>query len=114
MKKRAVIVISTDKGLCGALNTNLLREAAKLRQGHDGLCLRRQKGGAVRGAHQAPVGGGVHLQGRAAFCRGAQPFPSSRRTCFSKGEVDEVDVLFTNFINTLTQKPEVRTLVAHR
>ena len=28
-KKRAVILISSDKGLCGALNTNLLREAAK-------------------------------------------------------------------------------------
>src|SRR5579859_984111 len=30
VKKRAVIVISSDKGLCGALNSNLLREAAKL------------------------------------------------------------------------------------
>src|SRR5436190_7110076 len=29
VKKRAVIVISTDKGLCGALNTNLLREVPK-------------------------------------------------------------------------------------
>src|SRR2546426_1176956 len=29
VKKRGVVVISTDKGLCGALNSNLLREAAK-------------------------------------------------------------------------------------
>src|SRR3954466_12135244 len=29
VKKELVIIISTDKGLCGALNTNLLREAAK-------------------------------------------------------------------------------------
>src|SRR2546427_9609166 len=29
IRKRAVIVVSTDKGLCGALNSNLLREAAK-------------------------------------------------------------------------------------
>src|SRR5215831_19067174 len=28
--KRCVILISTDKGLCGALNSNLLREASKL------------------------------------------------------------------------------------
>src|SRR5690348_14461111 len=27
--KRAVILVSTDKGLCGALNSNLTREAAK-------------------------------------------------------------------------------------
>src|SRR5256714_6946499 len=29
VKKRGVIIIGTDKGLCGALNSNLLREAAK-------------------------------------------------------------------------------------
>ena len=29
VRKRAVIVISTDKGLCGALNSNLFREASK-------------------------------------------------------------------------------------
>src|SRR3954447_11254551 len=27
--KRSIIVVSTDKGLCGALNSNLMREAAK-------------------------------------------------------------------------------------
>jgi F-type H+-transporting ATPase subunit gamma len=30
VRKRAVIVVSTDKGLCGALNSNLLREAGRL------------------------------------------------------------------------------------
>src|SRR2546422_6427561 len=30
---------------------------------------------------------------------------------FIKGEVDAVDILFTNFISTLAQKPEVRTLL---
>src|SRR5277367_3316100 len=29
VQKRMVIVISTDKGLCGALNTNLFREVSK-------------------------------------------------------------------------------------
>src|SRR5687767_5684208 len=29
VKKELVVVVSTDKGLCGALNTNLLREVAK-------------------------------------------------------------------------------------
>src|SRR6266508_6865644 len=33
VRKRAVIVVSTDKGLCGALNSNLLREAAKFDKG---------------------------------------------------------------------------------
>jgi F-type H+-transporting ATPase subunit gamma len=29
IRKRAVILVSTDRGLCGALNSNLFREAAK-------------------------------------------------------------------------------------
>src|SRR5512136_2857575 len=29
VRRRAVVVISPDKGLCGALNSNLMREAAK-------------------------------------------------------------------------------------
>src|SRR3954468_2468493 len=29
LKKRLVIIVSSDKGLCGALNSNLMREAAK-------------------------------------------------------------------------------------
>src|SRR5881296_1831198 len=29
VKKRCLIVVSTDKGLCGALNSNLMREASK-------------------------------------------------------------------------------------
>jgi F-type H+-transporting ATPase subunit gamma len=30
VKKRGILVISTDRGLCGALNANLFREVAKL------------------------------------------------------------------------------------
>src|SRR5687768_5987789 len=30
VRKVAVVVVSTDKGLCGGLNSNLMREAAKL------------------------------------------------------------------------------------
>src|SRR5262245_22796729 len=29
VKKRCVVIVATDKGLCGALNSNLLREAVK-------------------------------------------------------------------------------------
>src|SRR6266550_5969527 len=36
IKKELVIVISTDKGLAGALNTNLLREAARFEVGKTG------------------------------------------------------------------------------
>ena len=33
VKKRAVIVVSSDRGLCGGLNSNLFREVVKLDKG---------------------------------------------------------------------------------
>ena len=38
VKKELVLVITTDKGLCGALNTNLLREVAKFDPAKTRLC----------------------------------------------------------------------------
>ena len=45
VKKRALILISTDKGLCGALNTNLLREATRLEPGSTVFICAGKKGG---------------------------------------------------------------------
>ena len=55
MKKELVLVISTDKGLAGALNTNLMREAAIVRSGEDGLRDGRPQGAAVHRADAARI-----------------------------------------------------------
>ena len=44
VKKELVVIISTDKGLAGALNTNLFREAANFDADQDELCRRRSQG----------------------------------------------------------------------
>src|ERR1700758_2997467 len=44
VKKELVLVISTDKGLAGALNTNLLREAAKFETGKTVYVVSGRKG----------------------------------------------------------------------
>ncbi len=74
VRKRAVILVSTDRGLCGALNSNLFREAAKFDQDHDGVHHRRAQGGAIHRAHETPARRRVHLQGHAAIRRGAGHF----------------------------------------
>src|SRR6266699_2029294 len=110
MRKRAVIVVSTDKGLCGALNSNLLREAARFdkattvyitagRKGSQFIARTKRQLAAEFTYKDAPLFGEAR-----AISRFAQDL-------FTKGEVDAVDILFTNFISTLAQKPEVRTLL---
>jgi len=110
VRKRAVIVVSTDKGLCGALNSNLLREAAKFdkdttlyitagRKASQFIARTKRRLATEFTYKDAPLFGEAR-----AISRFAQDL-------FIKGEADTADILFTNFISTLTQKPETRSLL---
>ena len=108
--KRAVILVSTDKGLCGALNSNLTREAARFDRDTTAFVCAGKKG--------AQFVSRTRRQLVAEFtCKDAPLFAEARaisrfvQEMFLKGEVDRVDILFTNFISTLNQKPEVRPLL---
>ena len=108
LKKRAVIVVSSDKGLCGGLNGNLMREAAKFDRRHDRVSLRRgAKGSQFIARTKRATGRGVHLQGRAGVCGSAGDFKICAVICSLSGKVDQVDILYTKFISTLNQKPEI-------
>jgi F-type H+-transporting ATPase subunit gamma len=107
VRKRAVVLVSTDKGLCGALNSNLMREAAKLDRDTTLFIT------AGRKASQFIVR--TRRQLVAEFTYKDSPLFSEARAIskfaqdlFLKGEADRVDILFTNFISTLNQRPELR------
>lgn len=118
VRKRAVILIGADKGLCGALNSNLFRLAAEF-DPYSTLFIT-----AGRRAAQFIARTGRQLV--AEFAYGDTPqFSEARgiaafaRDLFLKKEVDQVQVVATRFVNTLTQQPlcldflpvgEIRTL----
>jgi F-type H+-transporting ATPase subunit gamma len=103
VRKRAVILIGTDKGLCGALNTNLFRVAAQFDPETTVFI--------AAGKRAAQFVARTHRQLAAEFTFGdsprfaeARPIANFARDLFLKGEVDEVKVVATRFINTLSQK----------
>lgn len=102
--KRAVILVAADKGLCGALNSNLFRLAAQFDPVSTVFI--------TAGRKAAQFVAATRRQLIAEFAYGDSPtFPEARaiaafaRDLFLKKEVDEVRVLATRFINTLTQQP---------
>src|SRR5246127_4514919 len=106
VRKRAVILVGTDKGLCGALNTNLFRVAAQFDPATT-VFITAGKRAARFVAH-------THRQLAAEFSftdsprfAEARPIANFARDLFLKGEVDEVKVVATLFINTLTQRAGV-------
>jgi F-type H+-transporting ATPase subunit gamma len=102
VSKRAVILIGADKGLCGALNSNLFRLAAEF-DAQSTLFIT-----AGRRASQFIARTGRQLV--AEFAYGDRPqfteakaIAAMARDLFLKREVDQVQIIATQFVNTLTQ-----------
>jgi F-type H+-transporting ATPase subunit gamma len=104
VRKRAIILVAADKGLCGALNTNLFRMAAQY-DPQSTLFI-----AAGRKAAQFVARSGRQLTAEFTYAD-APRFPEARaiaafaRDLYVKGEVDQVLVIATRFINTLTLQP---------
>ena len=85
VRKRAVILVSTDRGLCGALNSNLFREAAKFDRDNTIFITAGRKAAQfiARRDARSPPNSPTRTRRNSAR-RG--PFPNSRRICFSRAK----------------------------
>ncbi|MBI3853686.1 MAG: ATP synthase F1 subunit gamma [Verrucomicrobia bacterium] len=110
VKRRSVIIISTDKGLCGALNSNLLREAAKFDKDTTIYITAGRKASQFVARTRRQLAAEFTYKDAPLFGE-ARAISTFARELFTKGEVDQVDVLYTNFISTLNQKPEQHQLL---
>jgi F-type H+-transporting ATPase subunit gamma len=108
--KRAVVLVSTDKGLCGALNSNLFREAAQFEKENTLFICAGRKGGQFVSRTRRQLAAEFTYKDAPLFSE-ARAISRFAQDMFTRGEVDRVDVMFTNFINTLTQKPDVHPLL---
>jgi F-type H+-transporting ATPase subunit gamma len=110
VKKELVIVISTDKGLAGALNTNLLREAARFDSAKTGYVVAGRKARQFLARTKRELLADFELKDAATFVE-TKPISNFVMEKFLKAEVDKVSVLFTHFVNTINQRPVVETLL---
>ncbi len=104
VRKRAVVLVGGDKGLCGALNSNLFRMAARFDPESTVFI--------TAGRRAAQFIARTRRQLVAEFNYGDSPryaeakaIAACARDLFLKGEADEVQVIGTRFINTLSQEP---------
>jgi len=105
--KKALIVVSTDKGLCGALNTNLLREAAKTDAASTRYIAAGRKGSQFIARTKRDLAAEFTYRDAPVFSE-ARAISRMAQDMYLSGEVDQVDILFTNFISTLSQRPETQ------
>ena len=108
--RRCVILVSTDKGLCGGLNSNLMREAGKFDKTVTVYVTAGRKASQFIARTKRQLLAEFTYKDAPLFAE-ARAISRFARDLFIKGEVDRVDVLFTNFISTLNQRPEVFPLL---
>ena len=116
-KRVGFILVSTDRGLCGGLNISLFKTAVQhMRQWSEAgvemeLCLI----GAKAGAFFASMGGNVVSQVRGL---GEQPSAEDLTGAvkvvldsFEEQRIDRLFLVSNNFVNTMTQSPQVELLL---
>jgi F-type H+-transporting ATPase subunit gamma len=110
VKRELVLIISTDKGLCGALNTNLLREVLKFDAAQTDFISAGRKAKQFIARTKRNLIADFELPDQPTFLQSK----TVSRFCIEKflaGDVDRVTVLFSRFVNTLRQEPASLTLL---
>ena len=110
VKKELVIVISPDKGLCGALNTNLFREVSKFDPATSVFVASGRKATQFIARTNRELIAEFPLKDSPAFLE-TKNIGKFAMEKFVSGEVDKVTVVFTDFINTLSQVPKAKTIL---
>jgi F-type H+-transporting ATPase subunit gamma len=118
IRRVGLIVVTTDKGLCGGLNTNVLRQSMNaMRQweaegvseiqvsaiGNKGLGFMQRLGAKIV-SNVTHLGDTPHLEKLIGPIK-------VMIDAFQNGELDAVYISYTRFINTMKQEPVLETLL---
>lgn len=114
VKKVGVIVVTTDKGLCGGLNTNALKAALQLMKsqtvaieaftvGRRGTQFMRRVGADMQGIIE-----NISDTPELEDILGVVTLAMDR---YLSGKLDEVHLVYSEFVNTMTQEPQAMRLL---
>jgi F-type H+-transporting ATPase subunit gamma len=103
--KRAVILVSSDRGLCGGLNSNLFREASKFDKSTTVFITAGKKAAQFIARTKRTLAAEFHYKDTPEFAE-ARAISKFVQQLFLKNEVDAVDILYPRFVNTLLQQPQ--------
>ena len=106
VRKRAVILFTTDKGLCGALNGNVFRLLAQFDPATTVFIAAGKQGAQFIARTHRQLAAEFTFSDSPQFAE-ARPIAAFARDLFLKRDVDQVQIVATRFVNTLTQEPVV-------
>lgn len=117
VKRIGVIVVTTDRGLCGGLNANLLRETIRTarvwkEQGKEvDVAVIGRKGQAFFKRVGGNILGSVEHLGDTPSINDFIGVVKVMIDAFYNGNIDSLHIVYNEFVNTMTQKPIVKQLL---
>ncbi len=102
-KKRLIIVFSTDKGLAGPLNTNLFKHLLELPRDCDFITVGDKATKFLTRLHRNVVDP-FKISDSVSFSE-IKPIAEAAMKRFLSGECDTIEVLYSEYVNTLKQEP---------
>jgi F-type H+-transporting ATPase subunit gamma len=116
VKRVGIIIISSDRGLCGGLNNNLFRDTLKTLRGwkNDGieidLCTIGKKAGGFF-ARLGNIAGQASDLGDAPQVADLIGVVKVMLDAFNNGDIDALYLVYNKFVNTMTQSPQTTQLL---
>jgi len=117
VKRVGFILVSTDRGLCGGLNTNIFKRAIKaMKQWNDqeveiDLCLIGAKAAAFFNSYGGNVVAAVRDLGEQPSIADLIGSVKIMLDGYAEGSIDKLYLVGNEFVNTMTQNPFVQQLL---
>lgn len=117
VKRVGVIIITSDRGLCGGLNSNLFRTILKDLAGWEkdniavDVCTIGTKGSSFFSGINANLIGQIGKLGDTPHLSDIVGLIKIMLDAYSNGSIDELYVVSNEFVNTMTQQPTVEKLI---
>jgi F-type H+-transporting ATPase subunit gamma len=109
VKTRGILLVTTDKGLCGPLNSNLFRLVTEIKEPAMFVTAGR-KGAQFISRTKRNLAADFPVSDKVLFAEVREPAQFITKL-FLDGKVDTVEVMFSWFKNTLVQMPIVLPLL---
>lgn len=117
VKNVGFIIVSSDRGLCGGLNTNVFKQTVKAMQQYDQqgvgvtVCTIGTKAAGFFGSLGAKISATVRDLGEEPAVSDLIGAVKVILDEFTNGKIDKLFVVSNDYVNTMTQTPVVRQLL---
>ncbi|CAN5448672.1 F0F1 ATP synthase subunit gamma [soil metagenome] len=117
MERRAIVLMTTDRGLAGSLNTNTIRFAARELSEETrevSVVTVGRKGTAAMRRARVPIAASFDGYGDRPTFADVVPLARLLTQDYLNGTYDRIDIIYPRFVSTLTQRPEMEQLLPVR